>query len=329
MALKKPKKSVVSYDLNGKSMLLYGTNSTGKTFQATHFPKPVVFAAEYGLNGLNDIPYYPINKWGDYVSLIRDFQRNLEEAKEEYQTIIVDEVSVLDDLCKRYICETYGVNQIKDGNNGYGLWQEYRGEWKKARVDLMNMGFATIFIAHEGTRDFQNEDGSTYSKIYPGGGDKVNMSDLCDACDIIAYARVNNPDENGNEVKSSLYLKGSRKFHARSRFPAMTPYLKEFTADNLQKAIHDAIEADEEINGYKAVSYTEQQKNKEVQSRSYDELFEAIKKIAVKMNEKNMVAKYKEVVEKYLGAGRGVQDTTPAQTQALELILDELKDFAA
>lgn len=329
MALMVPKKSRVSYDLDGKSMLLYGTNSTGKTFQAARFPKPVVFAAEYGLGGLDDVPYYPINKWGDYTNLIKSFQKNLEEAKQIYQTIIVDEVSVLDSLCERFICEKFDVDEIKQGNGGYGLWKEYRGEWKRARAALMNLGFATIFIAHEGTRDFQDEDGNTYSKIYPGGGDKMNMSDLCDACDIIAYARLNNPDENGNEAKSSLYLKGSRKFHARSRFPAMAPYLEEFTAENLQKAIREAIATDATVKGYKPVSYKEQQAAAAVEKPGYEDLFNEIKDIAMKMAEAGKGAQYKEVVEKHLGKDKGVQDTTPKQTQLLEMILEDLKDLMA
>lgn len=322
MAFTLPKRSKVSYDLNGKTMLLYGTNSTGKTFQAVHFPKPVVFAAEYGLNGLDDIPYYPINKWGDFVQLIKDFRKNSDEVHDLFQTIVVDEVSVLDSLCERYICDNFGVDQIKNGNGGYGLWKEYRNEWKMAITDLNKLGFAIVYIAHEGTRDFQDESGNTYSKIYPGGGDKVNMSVLCDAVDIIGYARVNDPDENGNEVKSSLYLKGSRKFHARSRFPAMTPYLKEFTADNLQKAIHDAIIA----GGTSAVSYTEQQESMKVEEKSYDELVNNIKVIAMQMNENGLMSQYREIVEKYLGTGKGVQDATPRQRQQIELIYNDLKD---
>lgn len=321
MALKKPKKSKVSYDLSGKTMLLYGTNSTGKTFQAVHFPKPIVLAAEYGLNGLKDIDYFLISTWSNYTSTVKDFMKNLDELKENYETIVVDELSVLGGLCEQFICNRYGVNRINDANNGFGAWKEYENEFKRWMVSLNNLGLTVIYIAHEGTRDFTDENGQTYSKLYPKG-DKRIVDPVADACDIIAYARVNNPDDNGNEVKSSLYLKGSRKFHARSRFPAMVPYLKEFTAENLQKAIHDAVASED------SVSYESQKESMKIERKSYDELFNQIRSIAIKMNEDGKGAQYKEVVKKYLGENRGVQDTTPEQTQVLEMILSDLEECA-
>lgn len=329
MALTKPNKSKVSYDLTGKTILIYGTNSTGKTFQATKFPRPVVFAAEYGLDGLNNVDYYRIKTWSDFVKRINEFDRNLDEVKENWDTIVLDELSVLIDLCERYTCDNVGVKEVKDANNGYGAWKEFRGEFKRQFVRLLNLGLTVVVLAHAGEREFVDKQGMKYMKIYPRG-DKALCDAVCDAVDIIGYAEINNPDDQGNEVKSSLYLKGSREFHARSRFPAMVPYLKEFTAKNLENAIRDAVKAQEETDGVSAVSYEEQQEDMRVDAGpTYEELFESIKNVAMKMDAKGMFAKYKEVVEKYLGAGRGVQDTTPAQTQVLELILDELKDFAA
>lgn len=322
-----PQISKVSYDLAGKTMLLYGTNSTGKTFQATRFPKPVVLAFEAGLDGIGGIPYFVMSRWADFVSFIRQASRNLDKAKEMFQTIVLDETSIMGKMCQQYICEQYGVNRIKDGNDGYGLWQEYADEFQRQLTALTNMGFAVIFIAHEGVREFTDENGVKYSKIYPAG-DKRIIDPICNLVDIIAYASINNPDAEGNEVLSSLYLKNTRKYHARSRFPAMAPYLAEFTAENLQAAIHDAVTAQEEKDGHKAVSYQEQQAEIHRESMSYEDLFNGIKDIAVKMNEAGKAMQYKEIVEKYLGKGRGVQDTTPEQSQMLELILEELKDCA-
>lgn len=321
-----PQVSQVSYDLSGKTMLLYGTNSTGKTYQATHFPKPVVLAFEAGLNGLAGVPYFSMRRWSDFVRFVRQLtnEKNAPRLKEMYQTIILDEASVMGRQCQQFVCEKYGVERIKDGNDGYGLWSEYSDEFQKQLNLITSAGYTVIFIAHEGTRDFKDENGQDYSKIYPFG-DKRIIDPICNLVDIIAYAAINNPDADGNEVKSSLYLKNTRKYHARSRFDYMTPCLPVFTAENLQNAIRDAVKAQEKAEGVTAVSYQAQQHAAAQPSRSYDQLFAEIKAIAIQMNEAGQAAKYKEIVETHLGKGRGVQDTTPQQQQLLELILLDLQ----
>lgn len=45
------------------------------------------------------------------------------------------------------------------------------------------------------------------------------------------------------------------KFFARSRYDFMVTKIEEFTADNLEKAISDAITKQEEADGIKSVSY--------------------------------------------------------------------------
>lgn len=324
-----PQVSKVSYDLSGKTMLLYGTNSTGKTCQSVRFPKSLVLAFEAGLDGLGGVRNFPMRRWADFTYFVKTIGKNLDKAREMYQTLIFDETSVMGDMCQQYICEQYGVNRIKDGNDGYGLWKEYADEFKRQLDAITSMGFACIFIAHEGVREFTDENGVKYSKIYPAG-DKRIIDPICNLVDIIAYAAINNPDDEGNEVKSSLFLKNTRKYHARSRFPAMVPYLKEFTAENLQKAIHDAVMAQQAVDGVAAVSYEEQKENEiAMPSASYEDLFNSIKDIAIKMNENGQSVQYKEVIERYLGPGCGVQDTTPNQVQVLERILSDLQNCIA
>jgi hypothetical protein len=120
-------------------------------------------------------------------------------------------------------------------------------------------------------------------------------------------------------------MTNTRKYHAGSRFDYLTGYLEEFTAENLQAAIADAIHKQEEIEGITAVDYTTQAKTFKVTETTYDELKAGIKAIAEKMFEENKVDVYKEIVEDHLGKGHGVQDTDSTQKQLLELILADLQ----
>ena len=104
------------------------------------------------------------------------------------------------------------------------------------------------------------------------------------------------------------------------------------TAENLKAAIADAVSGQKKnASGINAVTYEEQKKlnNPDVKEPTYDELVDAIRKIAMKMTEDGKKSQYMAVVEQHLGKDKGVMDTTPAQTQVLKLILMDLQDFAA
>lgn len=170
-----PQISVLSYDLSGKTILIYGTNRVGKTKQLTRLPKPCYLAFEAGINGIPGVPFFPMRKWSEYVQFVKQITntKNTEKAKELYQTIILDELSIMGRLCSEFICEKYGVDRINDGNSGFGLWREYSNEFQKWLNLLTSVGFTVAFIGHEGTRDFKDESGEEYTKIYPAGDRRI------------------------------------------------------------------------------------------------------------------------------------------------------------
>lgn len=112
-----PQISTVSYDLAGKTILIYGSNRTGKTKQLTSLPKPCYLAFEAGINGIAGVPFFPMRKWSDYLQFVKQIanEKNYERVKEMYQTIVLDEASVMGNLCADFTCEKYGVDRIADG----------------------------------------------------------------------------------------------------------------------------------------------------------------------------------------------------------------------
>jgi hypothetical protein len=143
--------------------------------------------------------------------------------------------------------------------------------------------------------------------------------------DIIAYASVNGLDENGNEVKSSLFTKNTRKYHAGSRFDYLPGYIKEFTAENLQEAIAEAVKLQEKVEGIKSVDFKTQSNQYINQELTFEELQEKIKEIAMKLNDADRTDEYKEIIENILGVGKKVSEATKKQQQQLELILTDLE----
>lgn len=323
-----PVVSAVSHDMAGKTILVYGSNRTGKTKQATRLPKPYYLAFEKGINGISGIPFAPIQKWSDFVKVNKQLtnSKTLEQAKELYQTLILDTVEASAIMCQDYICQQYGVNRIKDGDKGFGLWREYEAEyWRQINL-LTSAGYTVYFISHEGTRTFKDENGEEYDKIYPKG-DKRSIDPVCDLVDIIAYASVNGLDENGEEIKSSLYMVNTKKYHAGSRFDYLVAYLKEFTAENLQKAISEAVKKQASVEGIKTVDYSKFKTQYENQELTFEELQQKIKEIAMKLNDTGRMEEYQEIVDRILGVGKKVSEATKKQQQQLELILDDLENL--
>ena len=68
-----PTLSVVPKGLEGKTILLYGSNSVGKTLNATKLSKPFYLGFEKGLNAISGIPFNYITKWSDFKKLNKQF----------------------------------------------------------------------------------------------------------------------------------------------------------------------------------------------------------------------------------------------------------------
>lgn len=316
--------STVSHDMAGKTILIYGSNRTGKTQQACKFPKPIYLGFENGLNGIAGVPYQFFRTWGEYKALINRMlaPENIERARATYQTFIFDTVQAAALMCQDYICGVYGASSIKEGNSGYGLWTEYANEFLREINKLVKGGFTVIYISHETTRDFTDEKGQTYSKIYPAG-DKRSIDPVCDAVDIIAYASVNGLDDAGNEIKSSLFMKNTKKYHAGSRFPHLVGSLREFTAEALQAAIEEAVIAEEQATGIKSVSYEEQIKDREVVKPDFETVKTTIGKYAKAMNEANRMDEYNAIVNNHLKIKASA--ATIEQLDQLIFILEDLQ----
>lgn len=237
-----------------------------------------------------------------------------------YQTIIVDEVDAFAKYATRYVCEQYDVERIKDGNDGFGLWKEYETEVWEEINKLIGVGFTVIFIAHAA----EDKKGKVYPK-----GDKRVLAPVIDNSDIVLYLSSNGVDEDRKVIKSSAWLAETEEHFARSRFDYIDTYLPEFTAENLEKAIIEAVERQEQAEGIVAVTYEEQKQNNASEELDFNSLMDQIKEIGMKLNEEGRLEEVNEITEKHLGKGVKVTECSRKQVGVMSVILDDLKDLLA
>ncbi|MCY7933925.1 MULTISPECIES: ATP-binding protein [Bacillus] len=315
-----PQVSVVAKGLEGKVITIYGSNNLGKTKQSTRMKKPLYLPFEKGLNAIAGVQFMPINSWADFKKVNKQLTKNAEKAKEMYQTIIVDEVDAFAKYATRYVCEQYDVERIKDGNDGFGLWKEYETEVWEEINKLIGVGFTVIFIAHAA----EDKKGKVHPK-----GDKRVLAPVIDNSDIVLYLSSNGVDEDRKVIKSSAWLAETEEHFARSRFDYIDTYLPEFTAENLEKAIIEAVERQEQAEGIVAVTYEEQKQNNASEELDFNSLMDQIKEIGMKLNEEGRLEEVNEITEKHLGKGVKVTECSRKQVGVMSVILDDLKDLLA
>lgn len=315
-----PQISVVAKGLEGKVITIYGSNNLGKTKQATRMDKPFYLGFEKGIRAISGIPFLPINNWRDFKKINKQLtdHKTLDKAKEMYQTIIFDEVYTSALYCQDFLCKKHGVETIGEGNGGFGLWKEYETEFWAEIDKLLGTGYTLVFISHQE----ETKEGKAIPK-----GDKRSIKPIIDNSDIVVYLTSNGVDEDRNVIKSSAWFAETEQFFARSRFDYIDTYLEEFTAENLEKVIAEAIERQEEAEGIKAVSYEQQKESFASEELNYDELMDQIKDVGTQLAEAEKLEELQEVVEKHLGVGKKVTECKKSQVQIMSLILDDLKDL--
>ena len=240
------KPSVISRDLKGKYVLIYGKEKSGKTSCAASFPKSLLCAFERGYNGLGGIMAQDITSWSDFKAVLRQLEKP--QAMEMYQTIIIDTVTIAWDQCEQFICRQNGVQKINEIPWGGG-YTACKKEFENALRKITMLGYGVVLIAHNTSRIEKTADGSEIEIISPDLPKRA--AEICNGIvDIIGY--IGNEWVNG-ERKRWLYTRETPTLFAGSRFKYMPDKIP-FGYDELVNAIADAIEMAEQKDGATVVN---------------------------------------------------------------------------
>lgn len=319
-----PQTTVIAKGLEGKSFLIYGSNSLGKTAQAVRMSKPFVIATESGLNATAGVPYNRVTSWSDFKKLVKQFtgKTTVKKARELYDTIIIDEMYAASLLCQDFVIQTYGEGALTlgDSQGKVNLYQMYEKEFFKTVNLLLSANYTVVFIGHEQKKDKE--------KIQPKG-DKRCVDPIRDWVDYVIYLKSNGVDENGRVVPSSAYLAETDEFFARSRFDTTPTFLPVWSAEALEEAVNIGIEKMEEEKGIKAVSFDEQKAQNTSVKYDYYEVMDQLQAVGQKFAASGNMELLTEIVEDTLGAGKKVSECTKKQIDAMVIILGDLTDKAA
>ena len=243
--------------LEGKKILIYGDNDAGKTYQACHFPYPLLIMTESGGSAVNCPKYDCTERFSTFKEIVEDVCKNVdkyrnpsEDNKARLQTIIIDTAENLVKLSEKAICNEFGVrdlSEITGKQNGYNL---ARNDFQLQINKLTSKGYTVVFIAHEEKVNSDGDKDGEKDFIQPHGtsNEKSSMRLLRNLVDFCIYTKVNGVDEDFKTNPSTAICKRTKNIFARSRFDIDT-IVNPFTADNIIKAIKDAVKRSAENEG--------------------------------------------------------------------------------
>lgn len=326
----------VSRDLRGYSVFFYGEPKSGKTTIATKFPRHLLLAFEKGYNAIPGAMAQPINSWAEFKKVLKQLPDP--KVKEKFETIIVDTADIAYDLCEKYICANakrsdggFGVDSIGDIPFGKGYTMVAK-EFDESLRSIVQMGYGLVLISHAVDKTFTDETGKEFNQIVPTLGSKPRNI-VSRMCDIIGYSRAIQNEDGTTTTK--LFMRGTPRYIAGSRFKYTPDYI-DFTYNDLVKAISDAIDKQMQEDG--AEFFTDERTNvyaEVTQELDFDELVATFNNIVNSIIENNDEEKFQnywqpriiQITEKYLGKGQKVNQCSREQTEALDLIVTDLKEL--
>lgn len=311
-------------DLRGRFVLLYGQAKSGKTSMSAMWPKPLLCAFEKGYNALVGVRPADITSWADFKAICRQLKKP--EAKEIYETIVIDTIAIAYSLCEKYILAREGVQAI--GDIGYGKgWGMLKDEFESTFRELTQLGYAIVFIAHSKTKktEYTDEDGNKLDTLAP---------DLPNAAyqivnrmvDVIGYIGVEY-DVKTNQSFRYLYTRGTPTIFAGSRYKYLAPKI-DLGYQQLVDAIAEAMEKEATLTGTGFVSEAELNANAGGFTRPFEETMAEAKdlwnKIIKAKGDEGREA-IKNVIVQVFGHDMQLSRAVPEQQELVELVVDDLK----
>lgn len=309
----------VSRDLSGYITYIYGPGGAGKTTFGVQAPGALLLAFERGYNALPGVMAQDITTWGQMKEVLRELKKP--DVKSIFRTVIVDTVDIASVLCEKYICSQLGIENIGDGGWGTNGWAKVKREWEQTFRAITMEGYALIFISHAKDKTFKPKNAPEYNQIVPSCSTAYNEI-IKNMSDIVGYI-----DVNGNERKLILRSPDGG-VDCKCRFKYIAPVI-DFSYDSLVKALNDAIdrEAAETNNKFTTNDRVVATAAPEYNYEALMSEFSAIAGDLMNRNQTKYGPMITQVVDRILGRGKKISETTPDQAEFVYLILQEIKEI--
>lgn len=241
------------------------------------------------------------------------------EVQQVYKSIIIDTIDIAAELCQKYICQQLGVDNIGDGgftNNG---WSKYKKEFEDAFRTLTMLGYAVVFISHVK----RTEDAKTHEITIKPSTQSSALAIVENMADLYGYAHPVKQEDGTSKVV--LTLRGPDGISCGGRFKYIDNEV-DFNYPAVAKALTDAIDREAKATDNKFV--TDAREVASIQKEyDYDAMIADFTNMSTIMMTKDKVfygPRIVQIIERYLGKGKKIADTTRDQAELIYLINTDL-----
>ena len=277
----------------------------------------LLLAFEPGYHALPGVIAQDITSWAEMKQVYRELRKP--EVQQTFDAIIIDTIDIAADRCKKYICNQNGIEDL--GDLGYGKgWTKFKDEFNEVFRGLTQLGYAVFFIGHDKPEIIDNPDGTKTQKIRPTLSNSTKTV-IAGMADIYGYAH----QKTAGEMSVLTLRDSSGMIECGCRFKYMPEEIV-MSYKNLVNALNDAIDKEAAENAGQFVT-NERITSPTVVTYDYDALMAEFQELVGQLMSKGTTngPKITAVVEKYLGKGKKVSDTTPEQAEFINLIVSEIK----
>jgi len=270
----------------------------------------------------------PILRWTDFKKVLSQLRKP--QAKEMYDSIVVDTASIAWQLCEQYICQRESVDNIREVPWGQG-WNMVKAEFSECWREITLLGFGILFIAHAKDKptEMRDEEGNPITAVAPDLPNNA-YTIINSIVDIIGYLQVQMSMDGSTE--RYLYTRSTPTVFAGSRYQYLAPKIK-FGYNELVNAIGDAIDEAVEKDGAEVTDHTV---IAQVKARPFQEVMDDAKNIwityldAAKNDEEKeqRVNIMRDIIKRVFGSEEfKLSQAVPSQADLVELFIDEMKEL--
>ena len=307
----------VSRDLSGYITYIYGAPKCGKTTLAVQMEKALLVAFEPGYHALPGVMAQDVTSWAEMKQLYRQLKDP--RVQEMYRCVIIDTIDIAADRCKKYICNQNGIEDL--GDLGYGKgWTKFKEEFNEVFRGLTQLGYAVFFIGHDKPESIDNPDGTKTLKIRPTLSNSTKTV-IAGMADIYGYAH----QKAAGEMSVLTLRDASGTIECGCRFKYMPTEIV-MSYKNLVNALNEAIDKEAAETAGQFVT-SERIVTPTAVTYDYDALMAEFQDLVGQLMSKGTTngPKITAIVERYLGKGKKVGDTTPEQAEFVSLIVADIK----
>lgn len=313
--------NVISRDLRGKYLLLAGAPKTGKTTFCCQSDKALILAFEIGTNAQGNAMVQPITTWSEFKLVLRQLEKP--QAKEKYNTICIDTLTIAFDLCEQFICSQNGVSKIGDVPFGAGYTQLSK-EFESALRKITMLSYGLIMTCH--LKESYDDEGKLISA-------KPDLNNRClkianGIADVIGVI-TQTWNEKG-ESERWIQTRSTPTITAGSRFRFLAPRIP-FDFYKFEEALCRAIDMEEQ-NGARVVDNapiitSEKHDFNATMSEAREIWTSLVNKAQTDEDKTDIVRTMSKKVEMIFGRKMKLSEVTEDQVDLLYLALLDLRDL--